>query len=123
MRSSGNLVAIGVGGVVGASVRWSVGVAIEVDGFAWHTLIVNVVGCLLLGAITGRPVSTRTHRAVGVGFCGGLTTFSTFAIELVELLDAGDPATAIAYLLASLVFGYVAFVMAKWALTTAEPGR
>ncbi len=101
------LALLAVGGAAGATVRWAVVTLAGTDGsFPWWTLLVNVVGCLLLGLLLG--ASERTRLALGVGFCGGLTTFSTFTVEVATLLDGGSVATAVAYVVVSAVLGTAA---------------
>jgi CrcB protein len=83
---------VGLGGVAGAVARHLFGERIEdrrVD-----TLAVNVVGSFLLGAVVAAPrglVSPSVELALGAGFCGAFTTFSTFAFETVRLAETGDP--------------------------------
>ena len=80
---------IAAGGAVGAVARYGVYVAagrLLGHGFPWATLIVNVVGCFLLGTLyelteTTLLISGEWRHALGVGFLGGLTTFSTFGYE------------------------------------------
>ena len=98
-----------IGGAAGACVRWAVGELISVDVFPWHTLLVNVVGCAAFAAVTARPLPMRVDRLLAAGFCGGLTTFSTFAIEVVDLMDRDEAGTAILYLTSSLLLGLAAF--------------
>lgn len=88
--------AFSLGAGLGAPLRFLVGAAVEHrDGGArpHGTLVVNAVGSLLLGVITGLTlgdhVSGEVDIVVGTGFCGALTTFSTFALENVRLLEAG----------------------------------
>lgn len=86
-------------------------------GFPWATFGVNVTGCFLLGLLLAEewahPRLRRIlHDAGGVGFCGGLTTFSTFAVETVDLADRGRPLLAAGYLGASLAAGIAAYVAA-----------
>jgi CrcB protein len=71
------LVALGAG--AGAALRFLVSRA---QPGPRGTLAVNVVGCLLLGAVAGAP--DRASALLGAGLCGGLTTFSTYAVETVE---------------------------------------
>lgn len=110
MQRIDHLVLVGLGGVAGATLRWLVGETITVDSFPWHTLLVNVVGCALLAAVTTRSLPLGHNRLLAAGFCGGLTTFSTFSIEVVELLDNDKNATALLYLVASVVLGLIAYV-------------
>jgi len=107
------LALVGIGGAAGALVRWGIVSEWAGNGFPWTTLVVNAVGCALLGVVTSRPVSTDVKRLLGTGFCGGLTTFSTFAVEIVQLLDRGSPGTAAAYVLVSIAMGLAVFVAAR----------
>ncbi len=103
---------VAVGGAVGATVRWGVVTLAGTDGsFPWWTLLVNVLGCAGLGMLTG---AGRSAILVGgIGFCGGLTTFSTFAVEVAMLIDDGRPATGGMYVMASVVTGVAAFVVGR----------
>jgi fluoride exporter len=90
------VLAIGLSGGAGAVLRYLVDGAVEdrVSGpFPWGTLIINVSGSLLLGLITGllwyHGLSGQVRDVVGVGFCGGLTTWSTASWESVRLLESG----------------------------------
>jgi CrcB protein len=87
--------------------------------FPWGTLLVNLIGCLLLGIVTGGLArhgwSDRTFALLGTGFCGGLTTFSTFSAEVVELLRGRFSRSALGYLVLSCGLGYAA-VAAGYAL-------
>ena len=101
---------VAVGGAVGAITRWAV---LEVwgvtGGFPWPVLALNVVGSVVVGAVMGagadptRARPSRVHDLVGLGFCGGLTTFSTFAVEVVSLQRQADPALAVAYVASSVL--------------------
>jgi fluoride exporter len=108
---------IAAGGAAGAGVRSAVGAAAATDGFPLHTFTVNLVGCLVLGALLRRAdagrLAPRWVEALGVGFCGGLTTFSTLAVEVVGLADGGRGGLAAAYVLASVVAGLAAFALGE----------
>ncbi|WP_435196774.1 fluoride efflux transporter FluC [Natronomonas sp. EA1] len=84
---------VGLGGVAGAVARVLVGERVE--RHARDTLLVNVAGSFLLGVVTTAPVPEPVALLVGVGFCGAFTTFSTFAVETVGFLEAGDPRRAL----------------------------
>ena len=71
----------------------------------------NVAGCLGLGLLVSS--GPRARLMLGVGFCGGLTTFSTFSFEVASLLDDGEPFRAAGYVGLSLVLGVAAFVSAR----------
>jgi len=105
--------AVASGGVLGALVRWAVADVLATGSFPWATLIVNLVGCALLGFLTGRDWSLRTRAALGVGFCGGLTTFSTFGVEAAVMLDDGDVGRAALYVTMSVFGGLAAFVAGR----------
>jgi CrcB protein len=79
------------------------------------TGVVNVVGAFLLGlVVSSYPAVQRGHPMVlllGVGFCGGLTTFSTFAMELADLLHAKRFGWAMCYGGGSLLLGIASFLL------------
>ncbi len=102
-----DFVRVAIGGTAGATVRWAVAhVAASTSAFPWPTLVVNLVGCLVLGLLL--HASRSTTVLVGIGFAGGLTTFSTFAVEIASLLRDSDAPTAAGYLAVSLVGGVLA---------------
>ena len=107
--------AVALGGFVGAPLRYlidrSVSRRVESD-LPWGTLLVNVFGSLLLGALTGLALhhhaSALTSALWSTGFCGALTTFSTFTLESLRLVESGQYWNATAYVLVSLVVGLLA---------------
>lgn len=107
------LAAIFAGGAVGAAARTGlVDLAPNHPGqWPWVTFAVNIVGCVLLGYFITRlqerlPITAYRRPLLGTGFCGALTTFSTFQLELLRLLDQGNAVLALGYGTASLVFGF-----------------
>lgn len=100
---------VAVGGAAGAVARWALLAAATPPQFPWPTLLVNLVGCGLLGILMGSRARPSTLLLVGTGLCGGLTTFSTFAVEVADLLRHDDGALGLAYLAASVVGGLAAF--------------
>jgi CrcB protein len=82
----------------------------------WVTLLVNVAGSFLLGWVVTKhrgPTPTVNRRALlGTGFCGALTTFSTFQLELLRMLDGGRVGLALLYAGASLAAGLAAVEVA-----------
>ena len=89
--------AVAVGGALGALARWLVGEGVlaidpSTAGFPWSTLLVNVVGCALIGVLAPLVVGARPWVAgfVVTGFLGGFTTYSAFAEETFILLERGD---------------------------------
>jgi CrcB protein len=114
-----------VGGAIGAPLRYLTDLFVQSrhdSVFPWGTFAVNVVGSLLLGATAG-AVATADGPAwvltlVGTGFCGALTTFSTFGFETVRLVEDGSLLEAALNVSASLVVGMAACV-AGWSLAAA----
>ena len=94
-----------VGGAAGTLARAGVAELIphSSSGFPVSTLIVNLVGTAILARLVA--VSSRWHPLAGTGFCGALTTFSTFQVELVRLIDLGHGGIALAYAAISLPAG------------------
>lgn len=79
----------------------------------WATLVANVLGAALLGVVVTRfTTEERWRHFAGTGFCGALTTFSTFQIELIRLAKLGHVWTASGYLVISVLAGLVAFHLA-----------
>lgn len=105
-----------VGGGAGALLRWTAGRLI--DG-PWSTLLVNVVGCFLMGLLAGwllgREQEESWRLLLGVGLLGGFTTFSAFALD-VALLWRDQPWVALGYSAATLVASLAA-VFAGLSLT------
>ena len=104
-----------VGGAVGAPLRYVTDRVVQSrhdQVFPWGTLTVNVAGSLVLGALLGlSAVNVLPHWAftlAGTGFCGALTTFSTFSFETLRLLEEGSPLEAAANVVVSLVAGMAA---------------
>ena len=84
------LLLVAAGAVPGAVLRWQV--ALHVGD---HNLLVNVLGAALLGLLAGRPAAPRRQLLVGIGFCGSLTTFSSWTLAAMKQLSAGDWAAAL----------------------------
>ncbi|GGQ69075.1 fluoride efflux transporter FluC [Couchioplanes azureus] len=99
---------VAVGAAVGAPLRYLTDRYVRArreSPVPWGTLIVNVAGSLLLGFLVGLPVAPAVAALLGTGFCGALTTYSTFGFETVGLVRAGRRALAGAYALGSVLAG------------------
>lgn len=113
-----NLLLVAVGGAGGAVARHLVGLALAGAAlrFPWGTLLVNVAGSLALGALVGATPPLHPARLLlGVGVCGGFTTFSTYSVETLALLERGATGRAAAYALASVALGLAAAAAGLWA--------
>ena len=106
------VVAIAVAGAGGAITRYWIGVAFGGAAFPWSTLGINLAGSFLLGLLLGGAAASRWNEtfvaAVGIGFLGAFTTFSTFSYETVGLLRAGRAPAAAAYVALSVLLGVAA---------------
>lgn len=115
--------AVALGAATGAGARWCVVEVVPAsDGWPWAIFVVNVVGSFLLGQVlaithhrTDESTSDPIRLAIGTGFCGALTTFATFAVDVAELMRDGRAESGIGYLGASVGIGVVAFVAGRTA--------
>jgi CrcB protein len=112
----GLAVAVGFAGACGAWARYRVGRALadRAGPLPWATWLVNISGCLLLGALeAARPGGWAARTVLGTGFVGAYTTFSTFCVEVLLLWQA-RPRRAVAYAAASVVAGFLAVAAGTW---------
>lgn len=107
---SWSLVAIAVGGGAGALMRYGVSLGVHSwlgRGFPWGTLTVNALGSFLMGLlavflIERLALGAEWRAAVLVGFLGSFTTFSTFSLETLNLVEQGEIMRAVSNVLASV---------------------
>ena len=121
-----NCLAVGIGGFLGSVVRYLIGMIPIKNNtiFPFHTLLINVLGAFLIGYIMAlfsknSSWDGRLLLMLKVGFCGGLTTFSTFSNETFVLLQNHHYFLAVAYVLLSLILGISAvflgqYIFVKW---------
>jgi CrcB protein len=103
------LVLVGLAGLAGVLARYGISSAFHGDALPWATVAINVAGSFLLGMlVTSHVFSQEFRTAAGVGFLGGFTTFSTFTVQAVIDVDAGEPGRALLYVGASLALGFAA---------------
>ena len=95
----------------------------------WHTAGINIIGSFVLGTLAGIPtvdpaaahehmgITARTRLMAGVGFCGSFTTFSTFSVDVVNMLGKGEMTRACSYVAANnaggILMAFAGFNMAK----------
>jgi CrcB protein len=102
---------VALGAAIGAPARYLIDRAVQSrhdSVFPWGTLTVNMVGSFLLGLLTvlSTQLSPAVGAALGVGFCGALTTYSTFSYEILRLLEDRARFYAAANVGASLLGGF-----------------
>jgi CrcB protein len=120
-----NLIYIVIGGGFGSALRYLIQYAVHKNypnAFPYGTFLVNIIGCFLVGLLIS-AVAKEKHMAqhlellLIVGFCGGFTTFSTFAYEGNSLLGEGRIGYAFLYIglsvLAGMLFAYLGFRLGK----------
>lgn len=97
-----------LGAAVGAPLRYATDRLVQSrhdTGFPWGTFTVNVVGSFVLGLVLGATSSPAVIALVGTGFCGALTTYSTFGYETVQMASARGPLLATFNALGSVLAG------------------
>lgn len=107
---------VAVGGAIGSLLRYYVGLGslrLMGPGFPWGTLIVNVVGCFIIG-VFAEMIMRRFNASVELrlllitGFLGGFTTFSAFSLDAITLFERGDIFSGGIYIVASVGLSMVA---------------
>jgi len=107
---------VAVGGAIGSLLRYYVGLGslrLMGPGFPWGTLIVNVVGCFIIG-VFAEMIMRRFNASVELrlllitGFLGGFTTFSAFSLDAITLFERGDVFAGGIYIAASVGLSMVA---------------
>jgi CrcB protein len=113
-----SFLAVAVGGMLGCLARWLLAIFMNrlFPAIPPGTLAANYIGCYIIGVAVGvftfsPAIAPEWRLFVATGFCGGLTTFSTFSVEIVALLNAGRLATA-ASAVALHLFGSLAMTFA-----------
>ncbi len=106
-----NILLVAIGGAIGSVCRYLLS-SINVASWPWGTFAVNILGSLFIGLLVGLVskgiVSPEIKLLLVTGFCGGFTTFSTFANESFSMMKAGDALQMALYLAASVVIGILA---------------
>lgn len=116
-----NLLLVFVGGGLGSTLRYIIGKYLNTteSGIPWGTFTVNVLGSFLIGLILGLAAKNNTFShsqtlLLATGFCGGFTTFSTFAYENHIFLKSGDFLSFAMYSIASFIIGFLMVFLAMY---------
>ena len=106
---------VGAGGALGAVLRFTVGEAVQNEDYPASTLVVNVLGTFALAALTFAGASDDAMLLFGTGACGAFTTFSSFSVDVVALVENERFGAAAFHALGNLVGAGVAIGLA-WLL-------
>lgn len=117
------LLIVGLGGFLGSITRYALSGAILHHSASWRfplgTFVVNVVGCLMIGILSGLIEKHGIFGETGRLFCltgvlGGFTTFSAFGLETQFLIRRGELGVALGYVLASVIVGLLCVALGEW---------
>lgn len=108
-----NIILVGLGGALGSVARYLISVLVysgKTQSFPWSTLLINFMGCLFLGLLLGYFQKNDNQYQelkllLAIGVCGGMTTFSTFSAETLNLMQSGNLLATALYAISSFVGG------------------
>ncbi|OAI39689.1 hypothetical protein AYO40_05570 [Planctomycetaceae bacterium SCGC AG-212-D15] len=122
-----------LGGALGTLLRYEIGEWVKTQpwaqgGFPYGTFFINITGSFILGAAATLifrlpPEYAGWYAFVGIGFCGGYTTFSSFELETYNLIRDGSWRLALLYVVGSVVVGFIGVVLGVMAVRLALPGK
>ena len=119
------LLLVGTGSFIGGVCRYLLSTLVQAktpSGFPYGTLVVNLVGCLLIGILFGifekSEVGTDTRLFFVTGVLGGFTTFSAFSGETFNLIKSGHFSLALTYVLISVLVGITLTFAGAWIIKT-----
>lgn len=107
-----NCIAVGLGGFIGATLRYLIGLipVCETTLFPVKTFFINITGCIAIALVAllaskGSLPNPKLVLFLKTGICGGFTTFSTFALESTTLIKSGHPKVVFLYMILSVLVG------------------
>ena len=116
-----NRLLVALGGAIGAAMRYMAGLLPLKEPFSFpvKTFAVNILGCFFIGLVVAFALKTdnpnpRLTLFLKAGICGGFTTFSSFALESLDLIKNGNTFIAFAYIALSVMIGISAVWLAEW---------
>jgi CrcB protein len=112
---------VAAGAALGATLRFWVAHHLD-DRTPWGTLAVNLTGSFALGVLVGSDPSAHALALLGTGFCGGLTTYSAFAVQTRDQGRDRGPAAAAAYAFVTIALSLAACALGFW-LSVSPAGR
>jgi len=115
---------VGIGGALGAMARYWAGTAIgsHSSGFPTSIFLINIVGSIAMGVLVGVLARTTPQYQneirlfVAVGIFGGFTTFSSFSLDAITLMERGDYLLATVYIVGSVLLSLAGLMMGLWAV-------
>lgn len=109
---------VGIGGFFGSGLRYLISISLQnrIPDWPLGTLSVNLIGCLLIGILAGglSKSNDTVHLLLAVGFCGGFTTFSAFALDGAKLINAHNWLIMLGYSSLSVVGGLILCFLGLW---------
>jgi CrcB protein len=113
---------VAAGGAIGAVLRYALGDLLTRmigHGFPWGTLMINILGSFLMGAVVASwskmpSLPQEGYLFLAVGILGGFTTFSAFSLETVRLWEQGNAAACFIYVMSSVLVSILALICAMW---------
>ncbi len=113
-----NLILVFLGGGLGSVIRYSLNYIpmLNIHRYPITTSLSNVIGCLILGFVMGQlvksdEIDSTSSILIGAGFCGGLTTFSTFTFENIEMIKNGSFIESICYTFITIILCFISICL------------